>query len=389
MSQTASCTTLAGKYNPLDYLAPSEVQPTGTRMCLPLARIRATHNANTGRKRTLKNNGLRWARLCLAVTLTTLLTLSGLVPANAARKHKAKRETAAKHHVTAKKTKSGRKSHSSASHGENRSSKKHSERSASRSKKHSERTASRTKKHSGPSVGGEGVSLRSAPGTDSRRITLTEKGTHLRIVKKRKGWLQVRLPDGKSGWMRSDFVAGKHKIEAEKSHASRKSKRVAAHKSDSRKSKKKEIAKKSTEHNRRGQRLARLIPEADRPEAAHDIIRTAYAYRGTPYRYGGSAGGGFDCSGFTSYLYRRKGISLPHSASGQFHQGNKISKGDLEPGDLVFFSTVTRGISHVGMYVGEGKFVHSSSRRSGGVRVDSLASGYYSERFRGGRRYSK
>ena len=126
--------------------------------------------------------------------------------------------------------------------------------------------------------------------------------------------------------------------------------------------------------------------EADAPEASNDIVRTAYGYRGTPYVWGGERPGGFDCSGFTLHLYGKKGISLPHSARAQFGMGKHVEKNGMKPGDLVFFHTVTPGISHVGMYVGSGKFVHASSRRSGGVRVDNIESGYYSKAFRGARR---
>ena len=133
----------------------------------------------------------------------------------------------------------------------------------------------------------------------------------------------------------------------------------------------------------------RYTQEASRPAASSDIVRTAYAYRGTPYVYGGSGRGGFDCSGFTSYLYRQKGVALPHSARAQFRSGHRVSQKELKAGDLVFFHTVTPGISHVGMYVGGGKFVHASSRRSGGVRVDSLNSGYYSKAYRGATRLKK
>ena len=135
-----------------------------------------------------------------------------------------------------------------------------------------------------------------------------------------------------------------------------------------------------------GSRHSHYSPEADAPDSDSDVVRTAYAYRGTPYRYGSSGRGSFDCSGFTSYIYGKKGVSLPHSAKGQFEQGHHVSRDEMKPGDLVFFHTVTSGISHVGMYVGNGKFVHCSSRRSGGVRVDNLDSGYYSKAFRGARR---
>lgn len=129
-----------------------------------------------------------------------------------------------------------------------------------------------------------------------------------------------------------------------------------------------------------GRHLDRLMASDD------EVIRTAYAYRGTPYRRGGDARGGFDCSGFTRYVYGRMGIELPHSARAQFRLGQSVERGALQPGDLVFFQTVTPGISHVGIYAGSGRFVHSSSRRSGGVRVDSLADGYYRGAYRGARR---
>ena len=137
-------------------------------------------------------------------------------------------------------------------------------------------------------------------------------------------------------------------------------------------------------HNRRIQ-----VADAGTSESRSDIVRTAYGYRGTPYVWGGERPGGFDCSGFTLHLYGKKGISLPHSARSQFEMGHRVDRSGMKPGDLVFFHTVTPGISHCGMYVGNGKFVHASSRRSGGVRVDNLDSGYYSKAFRGARRIRK
>lgn len=133
-------------------------------------------------------------------------------------------------------------------------------------------------------------------------------------------------------------------------------------------------------HSRHGGR-----PEASAPYTDADVVRTAYAYRGVPYHYGGTSGNGFDCSGFTSYVYHKKGVNLPHSAADQFTHGKRVSSGQLKAGDLVFFHTTRRGISHVGIYAGEGKFVHASSG-GGRVRVDSLNSGYYQKRLVGARR---
>jgi len=117
------------------------------------------------------------------------------------------------------------------------------------------------------------------------------------------------------------------------------------------------------------------------------LMSRAISHRGTPYRYGTSGGGTFDCSGFTSAMYRKVGVRLPRTAAEQFGIGQHISKTLLSKGDLVFFrNTAGRsGISHVGIYSGKGLFIHASSRGHA-VRIDTLKSGYYSEHFAGGRR---
>lgn len=115
------------------------------------------------------------------------------------------------------------------------------------------------------------------------------------------------------------------------------------------------------------------------------LIRTALACRGARYRRGGTSRGGFDCSGFTRYVFAKYGVGLPHSASAQARLGTAVAKNQLEAGDLVFFRTYRPGISHVGIYIGEGKFVHASTYR-GGVRVDFLSHPYYTQRYRAARR---
>jgi cell wall-associated NlpC family hydrolase len=120
-------------------------------------------------------------------------------------------------------------------------------------------------------------------------------------------------------------------------------------------------------------------------EGTHSVIQLAMACRGTHYVRGGTSRGGFDCSGFTRYVYAKYGIMLPHSSAAQAGRGTAVSRSELKPGDLVFFQTYRRGISHVGIYIGNGNFVHAASRGSG-VRVDSLDSSYYAPRYRGARR---
>jgi cell wall-associated NlpC family hydrolase len=297
-------------------------------------------------------------------------------------------------------------------------------------------------------VQGDRITVRLGPDESYRRLTLVDHGTELLATRKAGEWVQVELPSGRTGWIRNDFlkVAGKDtrvaSREAKPSHAKRvarrddedekpdRHKRVASAHHMSKREQRAEASRKHrlalakarrhrntdeddddtprvsrrhraqvakahntsrrsrrvalahTSHSRRG-RHGR--PEASAPDTDADVVRTAYAYRGVPYHYGGSSRSGFDCSGFTSYIYRKKGVSLPHSAADQFNHGKRVSSGELKPGDLVFFHTTRRGVSHVGIYAGEGKFVHASSG-GGRVRVDSLNSGYYKKRLVGARR---
>jgi cell wall-associated NlpC family hydrolase len=117
------------------------------------------------------------------------------------------------------------------------------------------------------------------------------------------------------------------------------------------------------------------------------LMSRANSHRGTPYRFGSSGGGTFDCSGFTSAMYRKVGIKLPRTAAEQFGVGNHVGKSVLTKGDLVFFRNTAgrRGISHVGIFAGNGNFIHASSRGHA-VRIDTLSSGYYANHFAGGRR---
>lgn len=115
------------------------------------------------------------------------------------------------------------------------------------------------------------------------------------------------------------------------------------------------------------------------------IVKTAFRYMGVPYVFGGSTPRAFDCSGFVQYVYRRNGVKIPRMAHHQYYAGTPISKKQLSPGDLIFFETYTKGISHVGIYIGNSNFIHASSR--GAVRVDTLNKAYYRNRYRGAARY--
>lgn len=118
---------------------------------------------------------------------------------------------------------------------------------------------------------------------------------------------------------------------------------------------------------------------------SNKILNTALSYRGVKYRFGGASPSGFDCSGFVMYVFDKHGVKLPRTADKQYEVGKPIKgKNDLKPGDLVFFETYEKGASHVGIYQGNGQFVHASSSR--GVTVSGLSESYYAKRYLGARR---
>lgn len=121
-------------------------------------------------------------------------------------------------------------------------------------------------------------------------------------------------------------------------------------------------------------------------KASHLVVN-AMGFLGVPYRRGGnSAETGFDCSGFVKAMYQQTvGLILPRKAEQQAAATDKIERGDLQPGDLVFFNTMKRAFSHVGIYVGEGKFIHSP-KPGAEVRVENMGLAYWSRRFDGARR---
>jgi cell wall-associated NlpC family hydrolase len=116
---------------------------------------------------------------------------------------------------------------------------------------------------------------------------------------------------------------------------------------------------------------------------ARSLTRDALRFLGTPYVFGGTSTSGFDCSGYVQHVFAMMGIHLPRTADAQYYAGNRI-RGDMKPGDLVFFQTYEPGPSHVGIYLGDGKFVHAASE---GVMVSNLSDAYWANRYLGARRY--
>lgn len=187
-------------------------------------------------------------------------------------------------------------------------------------------------------VNSDGVNVRSDASTDSSVLATIEEDAIVTVNGLVDGWYDVTCEYGTEGYIRSDFL---------------------------------DLTESSSSNS--------------------DIAATAKQYLGTGYVYGGASPRGFDCSGFTMYVYSQHGYSLPHSATSQWQSGlgtRVYSISELQPGDLVFFNDPSRNAgkacSHAGIYTGDGQFIHSSSSRSGGVIVSSLTSGYYNTYFVGG-----
>jgi peptidoglycan DL-endopeptidase CwlO len=118
--------------------------------------------------------------------------------------------------------------------------------------------------------------------------------------------------------------------------------------------------------------------------AVRRLIQSSFQYVGVPYWFGGSTPRGFDCSGFTRFVFSSVGVDLPRMADSQYSVGRPVSTDRLQPGDLVFFETYEPGPSHVGIYIGNSQFISATSSR--GVAVADLFGQYWGERYLGARR---
>lgn len=189
-------------------------------------------------------------------------------------------------------------------------------------------------------VTGSCVNVRSTPSTDGKIVTKVYAGKTVDLLALEDGWYAVSV-DGTNGYIRGDYI------------------RVR-------------------------------VPSAASGVGA-EIVEAAYEYLGVRYAYGGASPKGFDCSGFTMYIYSLFGYSLPHSATSQWkNSGEYVERADLQPGDLVLFCDPSeskgKACSHVGIYVGDGDFIHATSSRTGYVKVDNLSQSYYNNYYVGAKR---
>lgn len=216
------------------------------------------------------------------------------------------------------------------------------------------------------------VNVRKEPNTTSEIIANATQNTAVTVSKEENGWSKVTL-NGKEGYISSSLLSDTKQEPAKTNTTSRGA-------NTSRKSSKKE---KSTNAQTNVANATKTPSNSTGSAKGSAIVATAKKYLGYKYVYGGtSPSTGFDCSGFTSYVYRQHGISLNRTAAGQYSNGTYVSRANLQPGDLVMFGSP---INHVAIYIGGGQIIHASTP-STGVRIDSLNSGYYSKNYTGARR---
>lgn len=199
-------------------------------------------------------------------------------------------------------------------------------------------------------ITGDRVNIRKDASTSAAKVVTVTKGRVADVISQKNGWYKIKFSGGTIGWVSGDFV-----------------KPTSADAKDP-----------------VNPPAAKLVSGG-----ASALIDTAKDQIGVRYSWGGTSRGGFDCSGFVQYVFSKHGIKLPRTSISQSGVGAKVARSDLQVGDLVFFAT--RGgsrVSHVGIFIGNGNFIHASSG-GGHVRIDALSKDYYTKRFVGARRVGK
>lgn len=208
----------------------------------------------------------------------------------------------------------------------------------------------------------DGINFREKADTDSKVIKTFAANAKVTILKEEGKWYKVKHND-KEGYVLKTYVSEKKVAEV----TSRSSVRREETSTTQVEEKKQEETKTTTK---------------EASSKGSEVVAMAKKYLGSRYVYGGSSPSGFDCSGFTMYIYKQFGVSLPHSATAQSSKGTKVEKKNLQPGDIVFFTNYKtgKGIGHCGIYIGGGQFIHASTERTG-VITTSLNSGSHAKRY--------
>ena len=240
----------------------------------------------------------------------------------------------------------------------------------------------------------DGANLRSAADANASKVDMLYYGSLCKLLKQEGDWYLVQY-GSQTGYIKAELaittnnayegstsietynqVVARQKAEAE---AARKAAAAAAAKKNQSSNKKPSYSSSSSSSS------SGSYNPSYNSSSSSSIVSVAQQYLGVPYVWGGTSPSGFDCSGFTQYVFKKCGYSINRTAAAQYKNGSYVSYSNLQAGDLVYFTNTysTSGISHVGIYIGGGQFIHAAS---GGVKISSLSEKYYSTRYYGARR---
>ena len=213
------------------------------------------------------------------------------------------------------------------------------------------------------------VNLRKEPNQESESLAKLTLNTQVDVYSEENGWSRVKV-NGTEGYILSSLLSYTKKEEKTTSRGATTSRKAQT------------PTKTETKTEKKKQETSSNPPVSGKGST---VIETAKKYLGAKYVYGASGPNSFDCSGFTSYVFKLHGVSLSRTAKGQYSNGTAVSRANLQPGDLVMFGPSASGINHVGIYIGGGKIIHAENPSSG-VTIDTINSGYYNKNYVGARR---
>lgn len=230
----------------------------------------------------------------------------------------------------------------------------------------------------------EKVNFRTEANTDSEIIKELELGSTVKVLEVNESWLKVKKGEDE-GYIRSLYVSDEAPVIEEEESVVVNETQVSNTQNNSNQSSSSSNNSSSSSNGQTQKPVQNndnsYNPPASSTSSVQAVLNLAYSKIGCPYVWGAEGPNSFDCSGFTSYVFRNAvGVSLPRTSSAQSGYGKTVSKSNLQAGDLVFFNTSGKGVSHVGIYVGGGKMVHAPSSGKT-VSVTSINSSYYSSRF--------
>ncbi|MBO5453916.1 MAG: SH3 domain-containing protein [Clostridia bacterium] len=253
-------------------------------------------------------------------------------------------------------------------------------------------------------VTGSVVNVRSGESISHSVITTVSKGTELNVISKGDVWSKVQLPDGREGYIINDYLSVESKEGVVTGSAVNVRKTPGldgeiiglVYKGQTLPVVGRETEWVNVEFNGQlgwisaqyiSDAFAQSLTASYNQSKGEQIVSEAMKHVGKPYVYGASGPSAFDCSGFTSYVYKQYGYNLNRTAAGQNSNGTQVSRADLKPGDVVlFYDRGYSSIGHAGIYIGNDQFVHANNASTGVIVTTISNSPYYSTRFVCGRR---